>query len=243
MGERTGHGRCWRVARSLLLAGALTVTLALATGCGGSDGASDGKPDATPASAATGPVRYAHARELFRQMCAGCHTLADAGAHGDRLNLDIRLRDAPNRYEFARAVMKRGFPGMPSWRGALTPAEIESLARYIQAVAGQRDRSGDGRETTQLTPVEDRELLEEHPFAHGKALFKETCSGCHTLADANATGKRFDLDEAFAGGTLTAEELRDALHGRPGMPDWTRALAKEEQDALATYVPAVAGKG
>lgn len=90
---------------------------------------------------------------------------------------------------------------------------------------------------------------------NGKALFKENCGSCHTLADAGTTGVIGpNLDDAFAdsrrsglGESTIVQVVRDAIAyaieepptGAPGMP----ANIVTGQDAIdvATYVASVAG--
>lgn len=78
----------------------------------------------------------ADGRDLFRQNCSTCHTLADAAAVGlVGPNLDV-LRPAPeltiNAIEMGRA---RGQGQMPA--GLLTGEDAENVANYIAAVAGR----------------------------------------------------------------------------------------------------------
>ncbi|MGC2777407.1 MAG: cytochrome c, partial [Bradyrhizobium sp.] len=87
--------------------------------------------------------RFEHARSLFREMCAGCHTLADAGTDGPRSDLDTSVLERIDRH--ARAYVARvamsedpsngGF--MPRWKGVLTQRDFEALVDYIVAVTGR----------------------------------------------------------------------------------------------------------
>jgi mono/diheme cytochrome c family protein len=65
-------------------------------------------------------------------MCAGCHTLRDAGATGRRYNLD---HSAGVDETHVRYTIAEGEPGMPGWREALSEREFEELVAYIVAVA------------------------------------------------------------------------------------------------------------
>lgn len=108
-------------------------------GCGGGDG--DGEPEAaarlTPHTRAT-EARFAYGRSLFRQMCAGCHTLADAGANGQRYNLDNVELTGPQVW----GTMIEGGPGMPAWR-SLSKRELHALGLYLLDVARQQDGEDD----------------------------------------------------------------------------------------------------
>jgi mono/diheme cytochrome c family protein len=122
----------------VLLALAVVAALTAAAGCGGTDSSgSSAKP-----AAQTTPRRdrYTVARGLFNEICAGCHTLADAGAHGRRFNLD---RDSPlatfltteaKRRALARYAILRGEDGMPAWSGVLSQRELRQLIAYVVAV-------------------------------------------------------------------------------------------------------------
>jgi mono/diheme cytochrome c family protein len=131
-------GRRLRRLASLALGCALAAVLvALAAGCGASE---DGTAAPPPAEHARQQVvkidpveedRWVYARARFREMCAGCHTLADAGAHGPRFNLDHSNDIIEAR---ARAAIGSGEPGMPAWKDVLSKREFEELVAYVSAV-------------------------------------------------------------------------------------------------------------
>jgi hypothetical protein len=127
------EGRRLRRGAPLGLACLLAAAVAaLGTGCG------SGSDDAPPAR----PVvqvehmkrdRWVYARARFREVCAGCHTLKDADAHGRRFNLD----NDPNIDEArARYAIADGEPGMPAWAGVLSKREYEELVAYVDTVGG-----------------------------------------------------------------------------------------------------------
>jgi mono/diheme cytochrome c family protein len=132
-----------RPLRSALLAVACLLAalaaVALAAGCGNSGNADSGSTGSTVASARrvvkVAPVkqdRWTYARARFREMCAGCHTLSDAGTTGRRYNLDATsaaLEETHVRYAIAE-----GEPGMPAWRDVLSEREYEELVAYLVAV-------------------------------------------------------------------------------------------------------------
>lgn len=124
-----------------LLAAAAAV--ALAAGCGGAGGRSGSTSANAPVRRVvqvehSGRDRWAYARERFREQCAGCHTLADAGAHGKRFNLD---RDGAIDKDRVRYAVEHGEPGMPAWGDTLTRREFIELVDYVSTV-----RKGDGGE-------------------------------------------------------------------------------------------------
>lgn len=119
-------------------------TVALAAGCGNSGDSSSAS--ATVASRRVVKVqhvrqdRFTYARARFNEMCAGCHTLADAGARGRRYNLDHSDEIGVGETH-VRGVIAEGEPGMPAWRDVLSPREYEELVAYIVTVT--RKTSGD----------------------------------------------------------------------------------------------------
>ncbi len=77
------------------------------------------------------------ARELFTAKaappCGVCHTLKDAGAEGMVGPVLDELKPDAQR---VLTALRNGIGAMPSYRDLLTPAQIESLARYVARVAG-----------------------------------------------------------------------------------------------------------
>lgn len=73
----------------------------------------------------------------------------------------------------------------------------------------------------------------------GKALFEQSCKGCHTLADASAAGTAGpNLDDLKP----TEEQVRKAVvDGKGGMPAGLYKGA--DADEVAKYVASVAGGG
>jgi len=124
----------------------VAVGLAAAGGCGGS-AAHAPKPAAVTTAR---HERFTAARALFNEICAGCHTLADAGAHGKRFDLDTEsplvtfLPSEAKRRQLARYAILHGEDGMPSWRGVLSQREIRQLITYVVAVVRDENmrRSG-----------------------------------------------------------------------------------------------------
>jgi mono/diheme cytochrome c family protein len=68
--------------------------------------------------------------------CKGCHTLADAGATGtvgpnlDSLASQLTLAIVTRQVENGGAVM-------PAFKGQLTPAQIDAVAKYVTDNAGK----------------------------------------------------------------------------------------------------------
>lgn len=77
------------------------------------------------------------------------------------------------------------------------------------------------------------------PLAAGKRTFEETCSSCHTLAAAGATGEVGpDLDELEPSQALVEKQVTD---GGGGMPAFGGTLSKEEIADVAKFVSSSAG--
>jgi len=96
-----------------------------------------------PAQGATAATRDQDAtpqqergKELFRQTCSSCHTLAAANAHGATgPSLDEIGDVTPERVESAIRVGGTGQKRMPA--GLLEGEDAEDVAAYVSAVAGK----------------------------------------------------------------------------------------------------------
>jgi mono/diheme cytochrome c family protein len=241
MGDSIGRRRL-RPGLSVALTAA---ALALLAGCGGSgSGKSSGASSSRsppPSSGVTveqvGSDRWAYARARFREMCAGCHTLRSAGAHGPRIDLDHDGGQTPA----IRHVILDGEPGMPAWRGVISRRELEELVAFISATA-RREPAGENNwhyqimlraegetHTPARNPPGDR-------WRYAKARFQEMCGACHTLAAAGAHGRRFNLDHA---GHLDAKTVRRVvLGGLAGMPSFNGVISRGELNEIVAFVAA-----
>jgi Cytochrome C oxidase, cbb3-type, subunit III len=145
MPKRIDGRLLWR--RTLLLLACLLIALATVTtaaGCG-SDESDSGSGSSSVARVRrvvrverVRQDRWTYARARFHEMCAGCHTLADAGATGRRFNLD---HGGGTDETHVRGTIAYGEPGMPGYKDVLSPREFEELVAYIVTVA--RRTSGD----------------------------------------------------------------------------------------------------
>jgi cytochrome c6 len=89
---------------------------------------------ATTTTAATTTSAADAGKALFVSSCGTCHTLKDAGTSGAvGPNLDTKKPD------MARVVKQvtNGGKIMPSFKGSLTPAQIQQVAAYVSSVAGK----------------------------------------------------------------------------------------------------------
>jgi len=78
-------------------------------------------------------------------------------------------------------------------------------------------------------------------LAAGKKVFTTAgCASCHTLKDANATGKVGpDLDQLKPAQAVVAKQV---TNGGTVMPAFKSTLSPAQIQAVATYVSSVAGK-
>ena len=89
-------------------------------------------PSTTPAAAGNptaGKAVFASAG------CGGCHTLAAAGAAGA---VGPNLDQVKPAYAFVLARVTQGKGAMPSFKGQLTPKQIQDVAAYVSSSAGKR---------------------------------------------------------------------------------------------------------
>ena len=119
--------------------GSALAALVLLAGCGG-DEAEDAPARKVVTVEQVARDRWTYARARFNEMCAGCHSLADAGARGPRFNLDV-IGDITEQR--ARFVIAEGEPGMPHWRDVLSKREFEELVAYVSSVEKQTEGEDD----------------------------------------------------------------------------------------------------
>jgi mono/diheme cytochrome c family protein len=96
-------------------------------------------------------------------------------------------------------------------------------------------------ETTETTTTETTPALKGDPVA-GKEVFlgPSSCSGCHTLADAGATGAVGpNFDESMPSYELALDRV---TNGQGGMPSFSATLTEQQIADVAAYVSSVAGK-
>jgi mono/diheme cytochrome c family protein len=107
----------------------LAFGLLLVAGCGG-NGDDEGQANGagtTEAASTSGETVFADAG------CAGCHTLAAAGASGD-VGPDLdELQPAADRVE---EQVRSGGGGMPAFEDTLSDAEIDAVSQFVADSAG-----------------------------------------------------------------------------------------------------------
>ena len=95
-------------------------------------------------------------------------------------------------------------------------------------------------ETTATATTATTPASEGDPVA-GKEVFlgASACGGCHTLADAGASGTVGpNLDEAMPDNELVLDRV---TNGQGGMPSFSSTLTEQQIADVAAYVSSVAG--
>jgi cytochrome c oxidase subunit 1 len=118
----------------------MLVAVALAAGAGvvgffiGRSTAPSHRADATTTAAPSTNANAAGKAVFASAGCGGCHTLGDAGSHG---NVGPNLDQAKPPYTLAVARVTHGRRSMPAFQGQLSGAQIQAVARYVSSVAGR----------------------------------------------------------------------------------------------------------
>ena len=89
-------------------------------------------PAATPATTPAAATDAAGKRVFASAGCGGCHTLADAGAHG---TVGPNLDEAHPPVSLVLDRVQHGQGGMPAFTGQLSETQIEAVARYVAAAS------------------------------------------------------------------------------------------------------------
>ena len=200
-----------RPAAALALA---LATAALAAGCGTGGIAKGGDPS--------------QGKQLFQAKCGGCHTLADAGTHGqtgpnldDAFGPDRKQGFKPDTIEqVVRDQIELAIPPMP--QNLVTGSDADSVAAYVASVAG-----------TGATAAKSS--------TNGKDIFTANCGSCHTLKDAGASGTVGPNLDQLKPSFERAQ--RQVINGGAVMPAFKGTLTPAQITAVAKYVSSVAGKG
>ena len=88
-----------------------------------------------PVEGGGGKVTATEGKEIFAQAgCGSCHTLKDAGSTG---TIGPNLDEAKPTLDLAIERVTNGKPPMPAFKGQLSEAQIEAVAKYVVDVAGK----------------------------------------------------------------------------------------------------------
>jgi len=166
-------------------------------------------------------------KDLFLAKCAGCHTLADAGSHGNQgPNLDDAFSYSRKQgfkevtiQQVVRDQIELAVPPMP--RDLVKGADADAVAAYVAQVAGK--------------PVASKKTT------NGKDIFAANCGSCHTLADAGTNGNVGpNLDQLMPSLEIVQHQV---INGGGAMPAFKDTLTADQITAVAKYVSSSAGKG
>jgi mono/diheme cytochrome c family protein len=119
------------------LSAGLALLVLLIAGCGGggdsSSSSSSSSTQSTTSSAGGADSASAAGKQVFTSNCGGCHTLKDAATNGE-VGPDLdQLK--PDKATVKRQV-ENGGGQMPSFKGKLSPQQIDQVATYVSTVAG-----------------------------------------------------------------------------------------------------------
>ncbi len=122
-----------------LAAVAVAAALALeCAACGGSGGKATSPPPATSTTTTTAAVDLADGKAIFSSTCAGCHTLAAAGASG---TVGPSLDKGDHSVAFILDRVTNGNTDnlgvMPAFVGSLTAQQIQDVAAFVSRSAGK----------------------------------------------------------------------------------------------------------
>jgi cbb3-type cytochrome c oxidase subunit III len=170
-------------------------------------------------------------QKLFAAKCAGCHTLAAAGAQGTvGPNLDDAF-GADKAQHFADSTIQNvvldqirlANPPMP--QNLVKGQDAQDVAAYVAAVAGQG--GANAKPPSQLG-------------TDGKTIFTAECSSCHTLKAAGSSGTVGpNLDQLKPADAVVVHQVEN---GGGVMPAFKSKLSAAQIAAVATFVSSSAGK-
>ena len=217
----------------------LVAVVLLGVGCGETVGYTEATGDRT------------NGKELFTAKCGSCHTLADAGTTGtigpdlddafaesrrNGLGESTFVQVVRDQIAYPIAETSTGAPGMPV--DIVTGQDAIDVSTYVASVAGTgKTPSPAPTPTTTDGPTEPGG---DGDAAAGKAVFAESCGGCHTLADAGTAGSIGpNLDERAPSADLVTERV---TNGQGAMPAFAETLTATQIADVSAYVSSVAGK-
>ena len=164
-------------------------------------------------------------KDLFLAKCAGCHTLAAAGSHGNQgPNLDDAFAYSRKQgfkqetiEQVVRDQIELAVPPMPA--NLVEGADADAVAAYVALVAGK--------------PVSSKQST------NGKDIFVANCGSCHTLKDAGTNGTVGpNLDQLKPSFAVAQHQV---INGGGAMPAFKGTLTTAQINAVAKYVSTVAG--
>ena len=180
--------------------------------------------------------------------CAGCHTLAAAGAAG-KVGPSLDKVKPTAALVIARVTNGKGV--MPSFKARLKAPQIKAVAAYVSSVAGKKGlvpaktttpakTTAPGTTASAPTPAPAAaagpETLKGDPVAGAAVFAASGCAGCHTLAAAGATGSVGPSLDARkpSQGVVTSVVQSGAVAGGAQMPAFN--LSATDLANIAAYV-------
>jgi cbb3-type cytochrome c oxidase subunit III len=166
-------------------------------------------------------------KKLFLAKCGGCHTLADAGTHGQQgPNLDDAFEPSRKQgfkqvtiEQVVRDQIELAVPPMP--QNLVEGEDADAVASYVAMVAGKPAAA--------------------QSSTSGKDIFTANCGSCHTLKDAGTSGNVGpNLDQLKPPLEIVQHQV---INGGGAMPAFKGTLTAAQITAVAKYVSSVAGKG
>jgi cbb3-type cytochrome c oxidase subunit III len=179
---------------------------------------------------ATSHADQANGQKLFQAKCAGCHTLAAAGASGTiGPNLDDAFRGDKQQHfkestltDVVLVQIRQPSPPMP--KNLVKGTDAQDVAAYVASVAGTGNANAPS--PSQLG-------------TDGKKIFQAECASCHTLKDAGTTGTIGpNLDQLKPAQSVVQHQVEV---GGGVMPAFKGKLSDAQITAVAKYVSSVAG--
>jgi cbb3-type cytochrome c oxidase subunit III len=181
-------------------------------------------------------------RQVFKDTCAGCHTMAAAGSTATiGPNLDAAFAEARSEGFKESTILdivhdQIKFPGQyplaqnnPNYLKANMPANLVTgqdaidVSAYVAANVGKQ-----GFEAQVITGT------------NGKQIFITKCGGCHTLKDAGTTGTQGpNLDQLKPPFPIVKNQV---IKGGGIMPAFKGVLTDAQINAVAKYGAQHAGK-
>jgi cbb3-type cytochrome c oxidase subunit III len=180
---------------------------------------------------ATSHADQANGQKLFQAKCAGCHTLAAAGASGTvGPNLDDAFRADKSQHfkestltDVVLVQIRQPSPPMP--KNLVKGEDAQDVAAYVASVAGTGNANAPS--PSQLG-------------TDGKKIFQAECASCHTLKDAGTNGTIGpNLDQLKPPQPIVQHQVEV---GGGVMPAFKGKLSDAQITAVAKYVSSVAGK-
>jgi len=195
---------------------------------------------------------------LFQERCAGCHTLAVAGANGSAANPRSGMRNSGPNFNVRKesyerviyAIQNGGFSGAVMPQNIVSGTEAKLLAAFVAKYAGADVNTppspgamASGSSAAPAPPKQDLAALGAQVFA------QNGCGACHQLSAAGSKGgvgpslNGIGVDPAAM--IKTSIVNPNAMVNKPYQPNimpqnFGQLLSAEQVSALVAYLQKVA---